>query len=85
MNGYFVFLVDLCTQCALLQQTARTTIIIIPCILYTIIIIDQSVRVGLLLLIMLIRVQGGLSIIIYCLGVLGSQCYTRPRCWTVMY
>ena len=20
-----------------------------------------------------------------CLGVLGSQCYTRPRCWTVMY
>ena len=20
-----------------------------------------------------------------CLGVLGSQCCTRPRCWTVMY
>ena len=25
------------------------------------------------------------SLIAICLGVLGSQCYTRPRCWTVMY
>ena len=68
MEGYFVFSVDLYTRRALLQQTARTTSILytVYCILYTIIIIDQSVRVGLLLLIMLIRVQGGLSIKIYC-------------------